>query len=166
MATKRCGRCDVDQPLHEFHRAEEGYQPWCKSCKREYAAAHYRANHARRRADNRRRHAEFLKWYTRLKAKRPCSDCGNVFHPAAMQWDHLPGRAKTADVSVLARRGSRKRVLDEIANCELVCANCHAVRSYFRRGSSLRRGGHTGAETTRTLLENAPVAQPDRARDF
>jgi hypothetical protein len=76
-----------------------------------------------------------MRWYLALKADRPCADCGQSFHPAAMQWDHLPGRKKTADVATLARRGSRKRVLAEIASCELVCANCHAVRSYLRRAA-------------------------------
>jgi hypothetical protein len=129
---KCCGRCGRRRSSDEFHRADDGLQPWCKSCKREYAAAHYQAHKARRRAQNKRRHEEFLRWYVGLKSGRPCAACGNVFHPAAMQWDHLPGRPKTADVAVLARRGNRKRVLDEIANCELVCANCHAVRSYVR----------------------------------
>jgi hypothetical protein len=56
-----------------------------------------------------------------------------VFHPVAMHWDHLPGETKEADLAFLAKRGSRQRVLDEIAKCELVCANCHAVRSFVRR---------------------------------
>jgi hypothetical protein len=50
-----------------------------------------------------------------------------------MQWDHLPGHEKVADLGSLARQGSRKRVLEEIEKCELVCANCHAIRSYRRR---------------------------------
>jgi len=137
---KRCSRCGIDRPLREFHRAENGRQPWCKSCKREYAAAHYQANKARRQADNKRRHNEFLRWYIGLKAGRPCSDCGYVFHPAAMQWDHLPGSSKVADVAVLARRGNRQRVLDEVAKCELVCANCHAVRSCARRDATYPSG--------------------------
>ena len=78
-----------------------------------------------------------MRWYIGLKAGRPCSDCGQAFHPAAMQWDHLPGRSKEADLAVLARRGSRKRVLDKIAKCELVCANCHALRSHLRRDTGL-----------------------------
>jgi hypothetical protein len=92
-------------------------------------------NKARRQAQNKRRQAEFMAWYINLKAGRPCTDCGLEFHPAAMQWDHLPGHNKKADLAFLARRGSRERVLEEIAKCELVCANCHAVRSYRRRDS-------------------------------
>jgi hypothetical protein len=50
-----------------------------------------------------------------------------------MQWDHLPGTEKAAEVSNLLRRLCKRRVLEEIAKCELVCANCHAVRTVSRR---------------------------------
>lgn len=74
-----------------------------------------------------------MEWYVGLKTGRPCTDCGGTFHPAAMQWDHLPGHVKTADLAALGRRGGRKRVLEEIEKCELVCANCHATRPHLRR---------------------------------
>ena len=49
-----------------------------------------------------------------------------------MHWDHLPGAVKLAEVSTLVRHGRVRRAHEEIAKCELVCANCHAVRSYER----------------------------------
>ncbi len=55
------------------------------------------------------------------------------FHPAAMQWDHKPGVEKTTDVANWRTRTSKRRVLEEIAKCELVCANCHAVRTFLRQ---------------------------------
>jgi hypothetical protein len=72
-------------------------------------------------------------WVRDLKLQSPCRDCGGCFHPAAMVWDHLPGTEKVGDISYLARRHGRKRILAEIAKCELVCANCHAVRTFERR---------------------------------
>jgi hypothetical protein len=50
-----------------------------------------------------------------------------------MQWDHLPEFEKKAALGTLVRHGSRRQVLEEIAKCELVCANCHAVRSFLGR---------------------------------
>jgi hypothetical protein len=74
-------------------------------------------------------------WYRALKDGRVCADCGGTFHHAAMQWDHLPGRPKRRDVSNLVLRGFRREtILDEISKCELVCANCHAVRTFSRLG--------------------------------
>jgi hypothetical protein len=50
-----------------------------------------------------------------------------------MQWDHLPGYEKVGDLGRLQARHSKAAVLAEIAKCELVCANCHAVRTFRRR---------------------------------
>ncbi len=36
-------------------------------------------------------------------------------------------------MSVLASKHSRRQVLAEIETCELVCANCHALRTAQRR---------------------------------
>ena len=74
-------------------------------------------------------------WYRLLKHGRACTDCGGTFHHAAMHWDHLPGTTKRREVSYMVLRGFRREtILDEIAKCELVCANCHAVRTFKRLG--------------------------------
>ena len=79
--------------------------------------------------------ATMVTWNRELKSRTPCADCGGRFHPDAMTWDHLPGHEKLSDISTLIRRRFRRKViLDEIEKCELVCANCHAVRTYERRG--------------------------------
>lgn len=65
---------------------------------------------------------------------RPCVDCGGVFHPEAMHFDHRRGTVKEFDVAFGNGRYSRGRVVAEIARCDLVCANCHAFRTYERRG--------------------------------
>jgi hypothetical protein len=77
------------------------------------------------------RRKELRKWYDGLK-DRPCTDCGGSFHPAAMHWDHLPGFEKVANLSRLKHLGSKRKILEEIKKCELVCANCHAVRTFER----------------------------------
>lgn len=67
-----------------------------------------------------------------LKEDRPCVDCNGRFHHSAMQWDHLPGTKKRGNVSEMYVNCGMQTILDEIAKCELVCANCHAVRTYQR----------------------------------
>ncbi len=43
---------------------------------------------------------------------------------------------KKHEVSNMVRRGFRRAtILEEIAKCELVCANCHAVRTFNRYGA-------------------------------
>lgn len=63
----------------------------------------------------------------------PCVDCNVKYPYYVMQFDHV-GTDKIADVSKLAQlKAWRQTVLDEIAKCELVCANCHAERTYQRQ---------------------------------
>ena len=56
-----------------------------------------------------------------------------TFHPAAMHFDHRPGMTKAFDIGFGCRRYGKDRILAEIAKCDLVCANCHAVRTFERR---------------------------------
>ena len=128
----RCGRCGAQVPGSEFHRSSSrGHQAWCKSCRRAYDADYHRRHAQRRKRQAYRRHRAVVEWYRGLK-DAPCVDCGGRFHHAAMQWDHLPGSVKKNDLGRLVNGHSRAVILDEIAKCELVCANCHAVRSYER----------------------------------
>ena len=63
-----------------------------------------------------------------------------TYHPVAMQWDHLPEFEKSADIGYLGSRHNRARVMEEIAKCELVCANCHAVRTFVTRRGVAQSG--------------------------
>jgi len=49
-----------------------------------------------------------------------------------MQWDHKPGFEKLGDISADFWGRSRDDVLAEIAKCDLVCTNCHAIRTFSR----------------------------------
>ena len=133
LVSKRCGSCRIEKPFDDFHRRGRGYQTWCKVCRRAYDSAYHRATRPLRVEQKKERHAEFVGWYLALKEGKPCADCGQTYHPAAMQWDHLPGAQKLASVADLCRKNNRRRVLEEIAKCELVCSNCHAVRTFQRQ---------------------------------
>ena len=136
----RCSTCKEEKIESDFNRKRNGYQHFCKMCQKAYNHAHYlndrQAYLARARtskADNRIKLEE-------LKSK-PCTDCGGVFHPYAMEFDHLPGLGKTRDVARMMVISSWKKVLAEIAKCELVCANCHRVRTFKRlqeKGTTIR----------------------------
>lgn len=58
-------------------------------------------------------------------------DCGGEFHPVCMQFDHREGTKKYRDISKMTNY-SMERIMEEIAKCDLVCANCHALRTYNR----------------------------------
>lgn len=56
-------------------------------------------------------------------------DCGYNAHHSALQFDHVRGK-KSRNV---CDARSIKQAIIEIAKCEVVCANCHAVRTFIRR---------------------------------
>jgi hypothetical protein len=66
----------------------------------------------------------------RLAKDRPCADCGGRFPVAAMDFDHVRG-VKLYNVGMMLTR-SVVALLDEIAKCEIVCANCHRIRTFSR----------------------------------
>ena len=61
----------------------------------------------------------------------PCSDCGGIFPPECMDFDHVHGRK----VFQIGRVGTLRleSIIEEIAKCELVCANCHRIRTRQRK---------------------------------
>jgi len=130
--SRRCSVCSADKPLGEFHRRNDGYQRWCRQCRKTYDAAYHGGRREIRKAQKRARIARLVDWMRDLK-KRPCADCGGLFHPAAMAFDHLPDLPKRLDVASLIRQGSIGLARAEMAKCEVVCANCHAVRTFVRR---------------------------------
>ncbi len=69
-----------------------------------------------------------MSWLRSLKTG-PCSDCHQKFVPDAMEWDHVRGEK----IGHIGNLTSKKAVLVEIAKCDLVCANCHALRTAVRR---------------------------------
>lgn len=67
-----------------------------------------------------------------LKA-RPCMDCGGTFDPFVMDFDHREGEVKEFAVSAAVPMGFRlDRILVEVAKCDVVCANCHRMRTKRR----------------------------------
>jgi hypothetical protein len=63
-----------------------------------------------------------------LKMASGCVDCGYANHPVALDFDHIIG-TKLFDPS---RSPTLSAALDEIKKCEVVCANCHRIRTYER----------------------------------
>lgn len=137
VPVRRCRLCYEQKPITQFHRRGSGYLHWCKACRKLYDASYYQQRRVEIIAGKRRREAELVSWMRALKGE-PCADCGRLFHPAAMTFDHLPGTSKRADVATLVKRSSIRVAREEIAKCELVCANCHAIRTYERREQGRR----------------------------
>lgn len=63
---------------------------------------------------------------------KPCLDCGIKYPTYIMQFDHVRGE-KIAEVSLMYKgQYGERRLREEIAKCDVVCANCHAERTNSR----------------------------------
>lgn len=72
----------------------------------------------------------------RERMKKPCTDCGKVFPYYVVEFDHVPERGEKVDgLPRLARRYGLNSLIykAELAKCDLVCGNCHNVRTHMRQ---------------------------------
>ena len=76
--------------------------------------------------------------YREYKESIPCTDCGGKFPHFVTEWDHK--ESKVFNISQKAHFGlSSPMFQSELAKCDLVCANCHKIRTHTRRQSALRK---------------------------
>jgi hypothetical protein len=71
-------------------------------------------------------------WVIEYKLSRGCADCGYNEHHAALDFDHRPGTRKVRDIKSGQQLGW-DALQDEVAKCDVVCANCHRIRTFRRR---------------------------------
>jgi hypothetical protein len=80
-----------------------------------------------------RRHRAYLekrKFLTKAKAV-PCADCGKRYPFYAMDFDHKQYSGKIKEVGyMVSRNWSLEKIKREVKKCEVVCANCHRIRTY------------------------------------
>lgn len=143
----RCSRCKAEKPDEEFawrRRAQGQRDTYCRLCRADYKREHYAANKARYIASARQRKIALVEERTQYLVaflrEHPCIDCGEN-DPIVLEFDHLRDKKFSISEGMQGRRW--QDVLDEIAKCEVVCANCHrrrtAKRGGFRRAAVAQR---------------------------
>lgn len=132
--TRQCRRCHRELPSSAFARYRDRHQWWCRSCFADYQAARRQLNAAQLDARRQRAHEQAL---SHLR-NHPCSDCG-LTDVVVLEFDHVRGQ-KRREVSVLVNRAASVAVLaEEMAKCDVVCVNCHRLRTLRRAGGIQRR---------------------------
>lgn len=100
---------------------------------KKFSAEHYQKNkdkYKKRLIDRRLWNKEFL---YRVLRKSKCVDCGES-NPICLEFDHLSN--KKAGVAELCHQGySIKNIKKEMKKCEVVCRNCHMIRTCQRSNS-------------------------------
>lgn len=133
--SKRCVKCRRRRKIDDFHKKGEGKRhSVCRFCKSNYNIDYYSENkerHAAGRKDSKRlRKQERLGCVKQAKDK-PCADCGERYPHFVMDFDHRDPSTKVFTIGAQKSRSmSLDKLLEEIAKCDVVCANCHRYRTH------------------------------------
>jgi hypothetical protein len=136
---RKCYRCGAIKPAAAFawRRRHVGQRDsFCRPCRKEYGREHYLANRQRyidqARKQKMRLQLERTRYLIEYFVTHPCVDCGER-DPVVLEFDHL--RDKAFNIGSALSRRNWQAILDEMAKCEVVCANCHRRRTAVRRGA-------------------------------
>lgn len=94
-----------------------------------YSSKKHRKIHAELVRVNNLRYRKRMAEFVRAEKDKPCMDCGAKYPHYVMDFDHVRG-VKVDNISAMLV--SPKKMAEEIAKCDLVCANCHRARTWLR----------------------------------
>lgn len=98
-----------------------------------YQRAWYRRNVETRKKQIRERESEIIDWFRAFKRTLHCEEC-HVSDWRCLDFHHIDPSKKEFVMANLWHRGySRIRILEEIAKCQVLCANCHRIKTYEMR---------------------------------
>lgn len=124
-----CRSCRIERPIEMFYLDSEERQSkkrgkpvyrFCRACQ-------WERNNAR--LAPRRALLDAIKI-----TAGGCADCGirNDEHPEIFDFDHRAGEIKEGKVADLVTKGTVEDMLAEAAKCDVVCSNCHRIRTRVR----------------------------------
>ena len=120
-----CSKCKIDRKLNEFSKRKKGY---CLPCNRKYQRFHYLTHKTRYRRQRTERKLA-IKELINLEKSKPCTDCRKKYPYCVMDFDHKSDKKFNVSQG-LVEGYSWERIKKEIDKCELVCANCHRIRTF------------------------------------
>lgn len=142
MKTKFCNKCGKEKPIKEFswRNKNKGIKASnCKECHKKYSHNHYIKNKEAYIEKAKKWRYKMREWFNELKGNLKCEICGED-HISCLDFHHENLEEKEINVSQTLSRGwSKKRILEEINKCTILCSNCHR-KLHWR----LKHGGDDG----------------------
>ena len=125
-----CKRCNAQWTLNwkrkNPQKAKEVQHNWWKRNRKAHRI------HVREAAALKRE--KFKAW----KLTQKCARCPEN-HPACLEFHHRDPKQKDMNISQMWRLGySWERLTEEIAKCDVLCANCHRKLHFVEKGQSKR----------------------------
>lgn len=129
METKFCNGCKLDLPkTTEFFatrvdRKNVQFQSLCKECQKKYRRAHYLKNKSKYISMAIEQKKNLWEWFVEYRKTLKCSKC-NESRYWVLDFHH-PNNDKESNVVIMARKGTKRKLLNEINKCIVLCSNCH-----------------------------------------
>jgi hypothetical protein len=137
---KVCPTCQLNKPVSDFAKnavRKDGLQSICRSCSKALNAARYQKTKPQYRLRDdalRARNKQAVRAYL---ASHPCVDCGDT-DPDVLTFDHVRGK-KLGNLSDMVKHSwGLTTIFEEIAKCEVRCANCHLKKTRQRLSESAK----------------------------
>ncbi len=124
-----CSKCGVEKSIDCFCKSRGKYIKDCKDCESKRSRLKYQKE---KESKNKKARIKRAKILNEIKNK-PCTDCKGIYPRPVLEYDHLPGTDKKGDVGHLVASIGIQKALEETKKCDLVCVNCHKVRTYQRQ---------------------------------
>jgi len=132
---KTCSRCKRSLLISDFNwrnKKAKKRQYHCKICQRTLQNAFYRKTPEYQdsvKTAAKARKLKIKRQYLQYLKKQQCIDCNESNH-VVLTHDHRDPAIKTECVSIMVQRSNGwKNIQAEIAKCDVVCFNCHAIRT-------------------------------------
>ena len=129
---KFCGSCQTVKNVSEFNKnrvKSDGLSTKCKSCNRAYLKDHYLKNkvyYAEKRENTKTKYRKIFYDYLIDKS---CIDCG-MSDIRVLEFDHRED--KSFNISSKMAYMPLVSLMAEIEKCDIVCANCHRIRTGYQ----------------------------------
>ena len=123
METKICKKCGEEKSVEEFEienvvKGVHYRRRDCKLCRQEIREE---------------RRQKMRDWFEEFRQDLKCKECG-VSEFYLLDFHHRDPKEKEMEVSIAVTSGwGKKRILEEIAKCDIYCANCHRRYHYFEK---------------------------------
>ena len=141
---KVCSLCKEMLPSEAFAKKGSRLQARCRKCHALYTRRHYSENrqyYLDKAAKSNAARIEANRNLALNHLMTGCIDCRN-FDVRVLEFDHLYDKKFNISKGIKDKNYS---VLEkEIAKCEVVCANCHAIRTITRSESWKHQHRHLG----------------------
>ena len=126
---KICSICKISKPINEFYKKRNGVTHRCNDCESVYQKEYYKKNRAKRiltaKLHTEKRVKIMKDYLVEHLRNNPCVDCGEA-DILVLQFDHTQDKKMNVSEFVTSKRPSSfNKLKEEVAKCEIRCANCH-----------------------------------------